>query len=383
MERGYGVNREMSSAAARAGMVAELQRTVAGLPDAIGAALSEIPREDFLPAEIPVELAYADRPVTLAVGDDGFPLSTASQPTMVAAMLEQLAAEPGDRILEIGTASGYNAALLQHLVGADGRVYSVEIDPSLATAAETRLRELGLPVSVHVGDGWDGLPAAAPFDRIIATVGVFDLSPRWHDQLREGGTLVAPLWLRPGIELSVRFSKTDGVLVGRSAVHCAFLRLRGEHAGPDSYRSITDTQFATCEGLSAQRLNTLRALLATTPTTEPIPTLSEHWFATLALHDPRAIQVFTLADPVDISFGLLDADQHSLVLIGADGLRSYGGPSARNELNIALAQMHPVDPAQLTITATPIDQPEPPPPDSESTVTIVRRHFRYTINARR
>ncbi|MFI9402074.1 protein-L-isoaspartate O-methyltransferase [Nocardia sp. NPDC052316] len=377
------MNREMSSAAARAGMVAELQRTIAGLPDAIGAALSAIPREDFLPAEIPVELAYADKPVTLAVGDDGFPLSTASQPTMVAAMLEQLAVEPGDRILEIGTASGYNAALLQHLVGAEGQVHSIEIDPTLAAAAETRLRALGLPVSVHVGDGWDGLSSAAPFDRIIATVGVFDLSPRWLDQLREGGTLVAPLWLRPGIELSVRFSKTDGVLVGRSAVHCAFLRLRGEHAGPDSYRSITDTHFATCESLSAERLGILRMLLTTTPTTEPLPTLSQHWFATLALHDPRAIQVFTLADPVDISFGLLDADQHSLVLLGGDGLRSYGGPAARNELDTALAQLHPVDPAQLTITATPVAQLKSPALDQDSAVTIVRRHFRYTVEDRR
>ncbi|MBF6328299.1 protein-L-isoaspartate O-methyltransferase family protein [Nocardia transvalensis] len=363
---------------ARARMVTELAAAMPGLSDRVRAAMSTVPREDFLPEGISIEQAYTDAPVTLAV-EDGFPTSTASQPSVVAQMLEQLSVRSGDKVLEIGTASGYNAALLQHLVGPSGQVHSVEIDPELAAAARERLRRSAGSVTVHTVDGWAGVPDAAPFDRIIATVGVYDLSPHWLAQLREGGIVVVPLWLRPGVELSVAFHNEGGVLTGRSALHCAFLRLRGDHAGPDSYRMVSDTRFAIGESLSDDRLGTLQALLSAAPASTAAPTLPAHWYATVALRDHRAIQIFSLTDPPDISYGLFDPDRHGLALITGDHLQTYGNPDVGAELHAAISHTHPVDPSHWTIHAVPADRPGPPTTRPNAAVTITRRNFRYTI----
>ncbi|MBF6066078.1 protein-L-isoaspartate O-methyltransferase [Nocardia terpenica] len=367
---------------ARAHMVTELEAALPGLSERVRAALSAVPRERFLPEGLSVEQAYADAAVTLAVGD-GFPTSTASQPSVVARMLDQLCVRTGHAILEIGTASGYNAALLERLVGGSGQVHSVEIDPELAATARERLRHLAGPVTVHTADGWAGVPAAAPYDRIIATIGVYDLSPRWLEQLRDGGILVAPLWLRPGVELAVAFRNDGGVLTSRSAFRCAFLRLRGEHAGPDSYRRVTETRFATGETLSDDRLDTLRALLAETPASTTISTVPAHWFATVALRDPRAIQIFSLTDPVDISYGLFDSERRGLAVVADDRLHTYGDPAVGVELREAITRSHPIDPSHWTIHAVPADGPTSPPARSISAVTITRPHFRYTIDTER
>lgn len=371
------MNGEVSATDARARMVAGLNGIGSGLPGPVQAALMAVPREHFLPPEISLTQAYTDAAVILSLGADGFPASTASQPSVVAAMLEQLSVRPGDRILEIGTASGYNAALLHQLTGATGSVDSVEIDGELAATAAQRLGELAAPVSVHAADGWDGVPAAAPFDRIITTVGIFDLSPRWLEQLREGGILVAPLWLRPGVELSIAFHRSGDALVSRSAFRCSFLRLRGDHAGPDSYRKITDTRFATCEELPDDQLETLRALLTAPPEIRPAPALPEHWFAGLAVHDSRAIQVFTLSDQPEICHGLFDAETGGLALVAANELRVHGNPAIAAEFHTALSRSRPLDPARLTIRAVPSDAPRSA---GQSAVTIPRRHFRYLID---
>lgn len=145
--------------------------------------------------------AYANAPVDTQV-DDGRPASdgtgkeltsSASQPSVVAGMLAELWVEPGMRVLEIGTGTGWNAALLASVVGAEN-VISVEIDPTVAEHARAALTATGHgKVTVITGDGAEGCPDGAPYDRVIATAGAVRIPYPWVAQTRPGGRLVAPL----------------------------------------------------------------------------------------------------------------------------------------------------------------------------------------------
>ncbi len=146
-------------------------------------AFLKVPRHKFVPEKLQQD-AYRDCPLPIGEGQ------TISQPYMVASMTEALEVEPGHRVLEIGTGSGYQAAILAEL-GAE--VYTVERIPSLAEQAERRLAELGYRVHLRVGDGTLGWPEEAPFDRIIVTAGAPSLPPPLADQLAEGGRLAIPI----------------------------------------------------------------------------------------------------------------------------------------------------------------------------------------------
>lgn len=155
-------------------------------------AMRTVPRHRFVP-EVDLATAYDDRAQLVKDGDDGA-LSTISQPTMVAVMLELAGVRPGHRVLEIGTGTGYNAALLAHLVGVDGEVVSIDLEADLVERARTLLASLGLTqVAVHVGDGASGWPASAPFDCVIATAGVEAVPAAWREQTAVGGRLLVPM----------------------------------------------------------------------------------------------------------------------------------------------------------------------------------------------
>jgi len=158
-------------------------------------AMEEIPRERFVPEEMAV-LAYADSP--LPIGGN----QTISQPYIVAAMTEALEPAAGDRVLEIGTGSGYQAAILARLVS---RVYTVERLPELAKGARERLQELRFSnVEVREGDGTLGWPEHAPYDGIIVTAGAPEVPDALKRQLREGGRLVIPVGPYPRLQELVR-----------------------------------------------------------------------------------------------------------------------------------------------------------------------------------
>ncbi|MQA87715.1 MAG: methyltransferase domain-containing protein [Streptosporangiales bacterium] len=124
-------------------------------------------------------------------------MSAASQPTIVATMLEQLQAEPGHHVLELGAGTGYNATLLAHLVGNDGQVTTTDVDDDIVDGARAGLAAAGVDnVRVILGDAALGYPGGAPYDRIIATVGAYGLPPAWLEQLAPHGRLVVPLRLR-------------------------------------------------------------------------------------------------------------------------------------------------------------------------------------------
>ena len=187
-------------------------------------AFREVPRHLFVP-EAGIIAAYADRPVVLRWEGDRL-TSSSSQPTMMAIMLEQLRLEPGMRVLEVGTGSGYNAAILSELTGADGHVISVDIDCFLVEEARRHLTAAGFEaVEVACCDGSLGYSQGAPYDRIIVTADARDVSPHWVEQLAEEGMLVAPLWFR-GASLSVALEKRATGLSGFCASPCTFVPLQ-------------------------------------------------------------------------------------------------------------------------------------------------------------
>ncbi len=193
---------------------------------AVEEAFRTVPRHLFLPG-VPLARAYADEAVAVQ-SVDGVTTSSASQPSMVAIMLGQLDLRPGHRVLEIGAGTGYNAALMRRIVGPAGRVVAVDIDADLVASAARHLADAGVGgVELVCADGALGYPPAAPYDRIVLTVGSDDVRPEWVAQLAPGGRLLLPLAIR-GTQLSVGLDLgDDGVLRSDSVNRCAFVRLRG------------------------------------------------------------------------------------------------------------------------------------------------------------
>lgn len=194
---------------------------------AVAGAMRSVPRELFLPG-LDLDEAYRDVAVPTHRDQTGRVVSSCSQPSMVALMLEQLAIQPGQRVLEIGAGTGYNGALIRHLVGPGGRVVSIDVDPEICAEARARTRAAQAEVEVEVGDGALGWPPAAPYDRIEVTAAAGDLPPAWWDQMSGAGRLVVPLHLGPRAEASVAWERAGNALRALSRLPCGFLAMRGE-----------------------------------------------------------------------------------------------------------------------------------------------------------
>ncbi|MCY4539183.1 MAG: hypothetical protein OXE52_13260 [Chloroflexi bacterium] len=204
----------------------------------IDAAFSAIPRHLFLP-QFDLATVYQDKAIALKVSPSGETLSSSSQPTMMAIMLQQLRLAPDMNVLEIGAASGYNAAILSRIVGAGGYITTLEIDRELAEEARNNLLRAGFgKVLVVDCDAAGGYEPRAQYDRILATAGVWDVPRKWLQQLREDGRLVVPIWL-DGVQVSAAFiPQPDGTYLSVDNRPCAFVYLQGLAAGPDVRKRI-------------------------------------------------------------------------------------------------------------------------------------------------
>jgi protein-L-isoaspartate(D-aspartate) O-methyltransferase len=200
----------------------------------VEAAFLAVPRHLFLP-KVEAREAYRDAAITVKSDAEGRPVSSSTQPGMMAIMLEQLGLAAGQRVLEIGTGTGYNAAVLARLVGDSGSVVTIDVEADLVEQARANLAAAGVSgVTVVWGDGADGVPAYAPYDRIIVTAGAWDLASQWLAQLNADGRIVLPLSVR-GTQLSVVFECTgSGIWVSRSAQRCRFIRMTGASSGPEA-----------------------------------------------------------------------------------------------------------------------------------------------------
>lgn len=198
-------------------------------------AIRTVPRHVFLPG-IPVEEAYSHGNVVTHWDSEGVAISSASAAGTVAGMLQQLEVRPGHRVLEIGAGTGYNAALLARLAGPEGEVTTIDIDADVVEGARRNLNAAGYGgVQVVCGDGEDGYPAAAPFDRIIVTAGAWDIPPAWLEQLAPTGRIVVPLRIR-GLTRSVALERYGSCWQSVSVDNCGFIPLRG--AGHQPERNI-------------------------------------------------------------------------------------------------------------------------------------------------
>ena len=181
-------------------------------------AFKKVRREQFVPERLK-EAAYEDTPLPLLGGQ------TISAPHMVAKMTEELDVKSGQNILEIGTGSGYQAAILS-VLNQKGKIFTIELSPELAECAKNALREFE-NVRVFSGDGSLGLPEYAPYDRIIATAGCPDIPKPWIQQIKDGGKIVAPVG---GVyeQRLVLVEKRKGKIIEKDLnFPCVFVSLRG------------------------------------------------------------------------------------------------------------------------------------------------------------
>ncbi|MBZ9791566.1 protein-L-isoaspartate(D-aspartate) O-methyltransferase [Rhizobium sp. 3T7] len=193
-----------------------------GIDPAVLETMGKVPRHLFVPEE-QRGAAYRDRPLPIGYGQ------TISQPFIVALMTDLINVGPGDAVLEIGTGSGYQAAVLSPLAA---KVYSIEIIPELGERAAARLAELGFDnVEVKVGDGYYGWPAHAPFDGIVVTAAASHIPPPLVQQLAKGGRMVVPVGGPFAIQVLMLVEKRrDGSITTRQLLPVAFVPLRGGRA---------------------------------------------------------------------------------------------------------------------------------------------------------
>ena len=357
---------------------------------AVERALRTVPRHLFVP-DVPLEHAYSDNAIPTHE-EGGLPISSASQPAIVAIMLQQLRVEPGMRVLEIGAGTGYNAALLAELVGPSGAVTTVDIGEEIAAEARGRLASAGYPrVAVIAADGAAGWPPNAPYDRIELSVGASDITPAWYEQLRIGGLVTLPLWL--GIsDASVALRKHAGALVSESLAPCGFMRLRGSEQSATAWVALDNGRRLGGEGV--ERLaEPIRELLATRPRRRPFvpdPSLM-YWLGLrglrlVMLSHERPEEPGRLPKRPRIRYGVYaeGADGPSLSLVAArlPLLLSFGGDEAERRI-LAEAErwrtMRRIPLEQWRVTAWPHYTGMEPPAPSAGVYRQARRYFTYDI----
>ncbi len=187
-------------------------------------AMRRVPRHEFVPVEF-LDQAYGDHPLPIGYGQ------TISQPYIVGYMSEQLGVKPGDRVLEIGTGSGYQAAVLAEM---GLTVYSIEVIPELAEQAAARLKLLGYgDVQVRAGDGYFGWPEAAPFDAIVVTAAPDHVPQPLIEQLKPGGQMVIPIGPVGAVQTLWQFTvDQSGELLARNLGAVRFVPLTRSAQSP-------------------------------------------------------------------------------------------------------------------------------------------------------
>jgi len=185
---------------------------------------------------------YADNALTLFGDDDDNVPSTISQPSFVLRMLDLLQFQPGQTVLELGTGSGWNAALIGQLVGPQGNVFSLEIIPEIAQRAAATIEALGITnVRVITADGGDGYAAGGPYDRIAFTAGTYDLPRPLYEQIKAGGLLLVVIKNEGGGDNLFLLQKKDDYFESSFSMPCCFVQLKGKYEVDSLDPSILET----------------------------------------------------------------------------------------------------------------------------------------------
>jgi protein-L-isoaspartate(D-aspartate) O-methyltransferase len=344
-------------------------------------ALRRVPRHLFLP-DVELDRVYGGSAIPTKYDEKGNPTSSSSEVAIMSMMIDALRLEQGQRILEIGSGTGYNAAVLAELVGADN-VVTVELDPEIAEGARTHLRASGHE-SIHVktADGWMGWSDDAPFARIELTAATADISPHWVDQLEEGGILVAPLVLRPNAQALVALRKRGETLESVSVFAGGFMALRGLGAVADRTRDVGPWRITSSRPLDDQKL---LELLRAAPRVETADPVSWSDLALLALADENSLTLSRKGSP-GFSGGVIADDERSVAFAEWTGgvlsprllLISYGGPEAMERMRRRIEEVRGRPLQGLRIVAVPTGSARP-----GGDVVFERENYTFVVSTKR
>jgi len=335
------------------------------------------PSDDHL-AEV-----YSDQSL-VTVHDGNFPTSSTSEPPLVANMLHLLDVHPGMRILEIGTGTGYNAALLAEIGGKHARVITIEYQQSVAEQARRFLQEEGYDnVQVVHGDGFNGSQAETPFDRIVATVGCSDISPHWLEQLSTEGAMLIPIqhgFTHPLVHLTSDPAdplSARGRILGRSA----FMKIQGALDWGNPWNSGPISAFqeepAWCRPL---------------PESLQVPATCGHP-ASAGRHRSFCFYLSLCSRDLwydNTGYGLADPTSESIVRLTKQGIEGLGtgqeNSDALEQLYQQFLSLHQTwtdlgspDPSDYSLTFSPVNRHAPSAPEPSIEWHIKRPHFLETI----
>ncbi len=300
----------------------------------------------------------AERPVFQA------PSSSTSQPSLVAAMLEHLALEPGFNVLEVGAGTGYHAALIAEIVGESGQVVAIDIQPDVIEQTGRLLANSGYGgIKLVAGDGFAGASADAPYDRVVATVGCPDLSPAWAAQLKPSGFMLIPLAFG-GWHPLTKIWLDQGRLKGRIVSDAGFMVIQGELAMKGPWPFVHALHFPF-EGFQ-----TLAAF-------EPLETkLLRHFYDFIAVRDSRAFWTYNPA-----TYGLFDKRRGVAVVQDETGtVLLRGDPELYTALQTLYAEWQALGkPGRADYELEFIPLAEPLPPLPEATWLIERKFYRQLV----
>jgi protein-L-isoaspartate(D-aspartate) O-methyltransferase len=289
-----------------------------------------------------IQTLYANRPIILFGDDDQDVPSTISQPAFVLRMLDLLQLEPGHRVFELGAGSGWNAALMGHLVGSKGHVTSLEIIPELAQRAAETIESMGI-ANVHIvaGDGAEGYRDSAPYDRAIFTAGAFDLPHYFYEQLRDEGLLLVVIKNEGGGDNLFLLRKTGDHFESMDSQPCGFVQLRGRYQFENLEPAILEKAIPEWSELQSKEISKRRfwwggkgkaGFMFTTFGIRSFLGITEPTFRAFKTEktDQQAIEHHY--------FGLWDAENRSLVVAKDDLLITFGNTQAEERLLQRLRQ---------------------------------------------
>jgi protein-L-isoaspartate(D-aspartate) O-methyltransferase len=278
---------------------------------------------------------YTNKPLILfGDNDDNIP-STISQPSFVLRMLDLLQLRPGQNVFELGAGSGWNAALMGHLVGPQGHVYSLEIIPEVATMASAAIESLNIQ-NVHIvaGDGGEGYAAGAQYDRAIFTAGTYDLPHHFYEQMKDGGLILVVIKSEGGGDTLFLLRKTGNHFESLESMSCGFVQLQGKYKH-DSLEPTTLNTLTEWTELQNKEVDKMpfwwggkgpEGFMWRTLGIRSFLAITEHLFR--AFKTERADQ----RSQEDHYFGLWDRPNNSLVLAKEDWLIAYGNTGAKERL---------------------------------------------------
>lgn len=278
---------------------------------------------------------YSDQPLALISDDEQRVPSTISQPSLVLYMLDMLSLEPGHKVFELGAGSGWNAALMGHLVGAEGHVYSLEIIPEMAQRARDAIESLGRKnVSIITADGGEGYEAAAPYDRVIFTAGTYDLPSHFYEQIKEDGLLLIVIKNEGGGDNLFLLRKTGNHFESLESLLCGFVPMTGKYQlhglEPIDLESLPEWESLKDKEVSTSPFwwggNGKSGFIWRTMGIRSYLNITEPLFKVFKSQNSD------FSHPEERFFGLWDQEKQSLVITKDDQLVSYGSEEAKERL---------------------------------------------------